>query len=404
MVDKEDTPTSPAPAEGIIFDTSHPDDAAATLRVWMCGACVASVEDSLDRQRSVRRLRKRLMREFRAAVLIQRNVRMWSEAQRYQVLRRGLRHIQGRYRGQKARRVFKQVFSSMYRPFSVLILGAEFDASLTTLAGGSAQEARNTEVQAVVCFLTRPFGDVHLLQRRRGLIFDEEDNPPAQFFRVQTDWARVEAARSRAVERVTASVRWASDSPRSVLCATSLCQAVVTLTLAPKNLGDQESGASEFLGQAVVDLHEMLLHSRGQTMRVPLGRLAAEPLDQKTLKPMRLQGLHTSVPGAVTLQIEPFSNTTTQCGFLNEISAIVSRSKPKKKWWAVLAEGVLRLLLRPGDWKPRMEVPLRNASVKLRKGGVVELRFGGESPLLLCSEKPEDRRKWFRKMQESSRL
>jgi len=315
---------------------------------------------------------------------------------------RGLKLIQGRYRGQMARKVFSMLYSKIYRPFKLRLVDATFAGSSSMFAPlasepshsetGIAATGRPIDGSAFITLFKRPAGSPHLLESFNGLLY--EDEIPPQCYRIDSSPTRVEEHCS---SRKEFQLRWSNEA-HLIICCTALSQAVITVVLAPKHPQEHEHGVVEFVGQAVLDLCPCLFRSSKSTVEVDFGPVCSLPLDTKTLKPTRLHGVEEHMRGKVTVQIEPFSTDVTQCGFLSEVSSAVSRSKPKKRWWVVLVEQSLKLLIREGDTKPKVVISLRAASVKLHRARIVEVRAGGDAARYFLADHRDEQLKWFRKL------
>ena len=76
-----------------------------------------------------------------------------------------------------------------------------------------------------------------------------------------------------------------------------------------------------------------MLYSKKLHVSLPLGKCRVEPQDKGSQKTARLQNTWRKVRGDVTVEVEPSSHVTSQCGYLDEVNNAYTRVAPKKKWW-----------------------------------------------------------------------
>ena len=160
---------------------------------------------------------------------------------------------------------------------------------------------------------------------------------------------------------------WRETAPSPRLTTCTIC----TGDLRSQNQNEQEVGTAEFVGQALLDVHDAMLYSKKLQVTLPLGKCKVEPQDRGSQKTTRLQNTWRKVRGSVTVEFEPSSHVSSQCGYLDEVTTAYTRMAPKKKWWAVLVEGMLMLQLRPSDQKTKAAIQVPVAA-----------RFGVRTPIL----------------------
>ena len=80
--------------------------------------------------------------------------------------------------------------------------------------------------------------------------------------------------------------------------------------------------------------------------------------------------------GSIRVEVKPLPVATCYCGLLEEKSTEVVGSG--RKWWAVLAEGYLRLFLHYGEEKERNCINVRKATAVNVKRDLATVAFGNK--------------------------
>ena len=331
--------------------------------IWLCDGCAESLEDSVTRRQASLEHRESVRRFHEASLRLQRTIRMRVDQRRFGRSRSGIVHLQARARGVHARKRFVADFSLKYRPVRFDVLHSSPDARvIVTLMSSTA----SGKCEAASMFRQDIWAD-------------------------STAAAGVWSPESGVGSRSKHSVKFP--------CLDAHTRAVFTVVAAPRDAQD----GMECLGQASVNLYEPILFSRTLRADLVLGPCDVEAFNDW---PRRLRGTKNSknwqISGArrtealgstISVEVVPASHLTTHCVWVGEAANLSDTSKQSKRWFIVLDGSVLRFYSRPMDAKPRHERLLHFATVRYHKGGVVELRAGGEWMHLLTCSNAHDLRK-----------
>jgi hypothetical protein len=128
---------------------------------------------------------------------------------------------------------------------------------------------------------------------------------------------------------------------------------------------DYDELRNDFLGQAVLKLKGTSIWAQGGVFDLPLDFMRIPPKEANRTN-MRLGCQDEAGEGILQIEIKPLPNYASYCGHLTSEESAMSTSGGRK-WWAVLADGHLRLYLHYGEEKERHSVNLKKASTVLSK-------------------------------------
>lgn len=344
---------------------------------WLCEECVVQLKLTVEENEEKRQMQQLRVAQLSSALVLQRAIRMYIQYRYYKRLSRVLKSLQGHTRGFLSRIRFHRTFTKapFYWPFRVRIVSTSINAE----DHESCHDGKAAEAMAVVTVLKN----------------EKNDDMKQQLYRFETSLEKLSP--SQGGESVTA--KWGETVlvPVSVASVTTC----VTITTCAKNQNEQEQGTSEFVGQALLDVTDVLLRRRHTKATVPLGPFKYEVKERNGA---RILNQWRQTKGSVTLEILPSSHVTSQCGFLDEVTVTSNRVSPKRKWFVILLDNTLMMQHRPYDTKPKISFSLTKASVKLNNTvigapGVIEVRtnLGSGMHAFTCPDVHE-RNRWFSKM------
>ena len=327
---------------------------------WRCPDCVVTVNGVRDDEARLRREIQNRRDFFFAALKCQAYVLMWRERNWFRKKKKGIIRLQGVVQGIRQRRRFMDDLTSTYRSFRIKV--CDYRKLRSSDADGKCDP---------VCMLS-------IFNNNKLMDLDDAER---QLYRFDT----------QTIQRGT-SGRW-----NEIFTVYSMnCKVDFAFTVVDKD----DIGRCDFLGQNHFDggniMKQGILHGRRQKATLKMGHLEVEPRETSNRQPVRMDGLHSSPTGRITVEIQPVSNIVGKVGQMEEmLSALINGAK--KKWWVVLIDSQLMLFSNQGDARPKQIIPLKQAHVMWHEKIVIKVQMTEQTWFFICHNK-EERQGWFNKM------
>jgi len=285
---------------------------------WICHDCrqdIASNKAYIEKEKARAQL---FLTEQKAALIVQKRFRGNIKRRQYDRVRSGATRLSSCFRGRLSRQAFQKKQCVVRRPFKIKI--------------HKARRLRAADQEGT----SDPFITLAVVQG---------NNVEAQIFLMQTK-----------VQTATCD----PDFEETFLIPGA--DGLVTLAF---TVIDYDELRNDFLGQAVLKLKGTSIWAQGGVFDLPLDFMRIPPKESNRTN-MRLGCQDEAGEGMLQIEIKPLPNYASHCGHLASEESAMSNSGGRK-WWAVLADGHLRLYLHYGEEKERHSINLKKASAVVSK-------------------------------------
>jgi hypothetical protein len=354
---------------------------------WVCKPCVETIACCKREFEEQSMLQNVFFLRVRAAKKVQRAFRMQHAIQIFKRMRRGIVRAQAAARGAHSRLVFFKCFAKNYRAFTFRVVGLEVVGREQLQNGHVCLTAvlRTTDGQHI--------SNVEVMRLHKENV---------EFAIVTSEAANIRGGGKNgylpeAGEISNLTLSFIDQKEASVkVCANALTELVLTATA--KKISS-EAGAQysddvdyytepgEYLWRTSLDLRGVLLNSRSVVCNNLELRLVQSSNSASGIAGLLeyQRKLAANPTAQISIVLEPYSRLLSHCGFIR--LAMSGRIRTQKRF-LVLADGVLNLLLHPGDLKLKQSRTISLSTIlRCLSGGILEVKFSGHPVLAFtCSD------------------